>query len=76
MCGVSGIWPGYILCCRALNGVLEMDGFKDTFRYLYGYNGTTQDSIDANFSANSDAVDTGKVCSSGNGAGLDALIVS
>ena len=55
-----------------MNGVLEMDGFKDTFRYLYGYNGTTQEANFSNISTN----DVGGVCSSGNGAGLDVVIVS
>ena len=45
---------------RSMNGVLEMEGFQETYRYLY------------NGSNGSDGAD---VCSTGNGAGSATIIV-
>ena len=60
-----------------MNGALEMDGFKGTFSDLYGYNGTTGNTISGNFSADFDiGSGVSAVCSSGNGAGSDVMIVS
>ena len=45
---------------RSMNGVLEMEGFQETYRYLYnGSNGS----------------DGAGVCSTGNGAGSATIIV-
>lgn len=66
-----------------MNGILEMEGFKDTFRYLY--NGTTDsasgmimgsDSSNLNASMSDSGSGLGGVCSTGNGTGSDILIVS
>lgn len=52
-------------CLRGFNGILEMDGFKDTFSELYTYS-----------SNQSSSGNETRGCSSGNGAGSDSLIVS
>lgn len=60
-----------------MNGVLEMEGFKDTFRQLY--NGSANSKMVESDIFNASAPGSGsggEVCSSGNGASSDFLIVS
>ena len=75
-----------IIINRSMNGVLEMEGFQETFRSLYEVenlttfpNDTSSLTDDTSLTAMTDdciSMTDKHVCSSGNGAGSDVLIVS
>ena len=56
----------FVIITSSLSGIIEMDGFKSTFSQLYS-NDQLSSPLDNNTSF--------QVCSSGNGASSDLLIV-
>ncbi len=59
-----------------MNGVLEMEGFKDTFRHLYNNtNRVTEYDYNLSTAMNPNTSMFDDVCSTGNGADSDVVIV-
>lgn len=84
---VSSGKPFYSQTSRSMNGILEMEGFKETFKSLYNKGSTSPDNTtsmtdginttgDTTTMSNDTFITGGNICSSGNGASSDVLIVS
>ena len=67
----------YTYVYRGFNGILEMDGFKDTFSSLYEPTNNSQSQLSPGETnaTTLDASNHTQGCSSGNGAGSASLIV-
>lgn len=62
--------------CSSFNGILEMDGFQDTFSDVYSRDRNNIVLYYGNGSYNLISDNGNQTCSSGNGAEADIMIVS